>query len=91
MEDVDGKWVMNFKNDGSFTVTINGKPMVRRGSYTVTQNQITLSDDSAPCRGKGAGTYLWTFDGKVLTFEVVEDRCDARRGTQHASKWTKQP
>jgi hypothetical protein len=91
MEDHDGKWLIVFKDDGSFRVTINGQPMVRRGSYTVSGDQITLSDDSVPCAGKGDGTYRWTFDGKMLTWEVVKDRCIARKGTHDGSTWSKRP
>jgi hypothetical protein len=91
MQDRDGKWVMIFKDDGSFTVTINGKPVVQRGSYMVSQDQITLSDDSEPCAGKGDGTYRWTFNGTKLTWEVVQDRCIARKGTHHGSTWSRRP
>jgi hypothetical protein len=88
MENRDGTWVMEFQQDGSYTVTENGIPMVKHGSYTVVENQITLSDDSVPCAGKGGGTYLWTYNGHMLTWKVVQDPCPERRGTQHASRWT---
>ena len=93
MEDADGKWVMTLAADGDFTLTRNNGPWVE-GRYTLAGNQITLHDVSGPgtkkCAGKGDGTYTWSFDGKVLTFEAVNDQCDARRGTQQG-KWTKQP
>jgi len=93
MEDVDGKWMMTFTADGNFTLTRNGGLWVE-GRYILDQNQITIHDAGGPklstCKGKGDGTYTWSFDGKVLTFEVVNDLCDGRRGTQLA-KWTKQP
>ncbi|MBL7202013.1 MAG: hypothetical protein ISS56_17885 [Anaerolineae bacterium] len=89
MEDLNGKWLMDLKQDGSFTLTLNGTPMVQRGAYTVVEDQITISDDSAPCVGNdGPGTYRWTYDGRVLTWKVVQDPCPKRRGTQHGSQWT---
>ena len=90
MEDRDGKWLMDFKQDGSFTLTRNGTPMVQRGSYTVVEDQITIAGDSAPCVGQGPGTYLWTYDGQVLTWKAVQDPCPERKGTQHGSQWTAQ-
>jgi hypothetical protein len=93
MEDVDGKWVMTFTPDGDYILTRNGGAWVE-GRYTLAQNQIVLHDVSGPklstCKGKGDGTYIWSFDGKVLTYEVVNDQCDGRRGTQ-LTRWTKLP
>ena len=93
MEDADGKWVITLAANGDLTLTRNAGLWVE-GRHTLAGNQITLHDVSGPgtkkCVGKGDGTYTWSFDGKVMTFEAVNDLCDARRGTQQG-KWTKQP
>ena len=60
------------------------------GTHTVSGNQIVFKESSDTC-GLGAekGTYTWTYDGKTLTFKVIDDRCGGRVGTATSGPWVK--
>jgi hypothetical protein len=88
--DSDGQWRLIFNADSSFTLAVNGVPVASVGRYIVSQNQIVLSDNSAPCVGSGDGTYKWAFNTPNLTFTVVSDNCVKRRNTQTSNTWRKQ-
>ena len=77
--DLQGNWEITFTGD-SFTAALSGKVQVE-GSYTVKQDQLTLTDKSGAGAGTGAdatGTYKWSFDGKVLILTKVQDENPSR-------------
>jgi signal peptidase I len=79
---------IQFRSDGTYTRTVPKEHVVIRGRYVVSQNQIVLNDDL--CAGF-TGTYIWGFDGQVLTFQNVEDKCNLPRKTDMQRQWIRQP
>lgn len=88
---------------GLTTVTFdgNGQLRVRKGDvtevvgdYTVTGDQIQLTDKSGPwaCTkaGEKAGTYRWQYQGGVLAFSKVRDRCTPRVDSLTKYTWKHQ-
>jgi len=72
--ELQGNWEITFTSE-RFTAALSGKVQVE-GSYSVKQDQLTLTDESGPGAATGAdavGTYKWSFDGKALTLTKVQD------------------
>jgi hypothetical protein len=82
-----GEFTVNFGSDGTTTVSRQGEVMVE-GVYSVTKDEITLTDKRGPmaCIDAGPGKFQWKFDGKALTLKTIEDNCGGR-----ASALTSQP
>jgi len=91
-----GSWLIEFGPDGYYTALGDNSnspfQYVCLGQYTVTGNQLTVSDAKC-CEFNGpaarTATYSWTLEGNVLTLKVVgRDLCSARRllFTSHALK-----
>lgn len=77
--ELQGNWEITFKGD-SYSAALRGIVQVE-GSYTVKQDQLTLTDKSGPGAGTGAdavGTYKWSFDGKALILTKVQDENPSR-------------
>ena len=58
------------------------------GTYTVDGHQITIQ--SGACPGV-MGTYIWTDDGKELSFKSIVDKCTVREGYLEMFKYVKEP
>ncbi|MEP7272105.1 MAG: hypothetical protein ABI882_11420 [Acidobacteriota bacterium] len=86
----NGQFVITFLEDGSHTVSADGNVVVK-GSYSVTQDQILLTDKSGEyaCGATQTGKYKWKVVEKTLTFEKVDDECDGRAGALTGEAWTK--
>jgi hypothetical protein len=80
-------------------VTFNADGSLNRagekGCYALSQQQITFTDDFTgyfPCpQTAQTGVYTWAFDGKVLSFALVNDGCSDRIHTLTAYRWEQQP
>jgi hypothetical protein len=85
-----GEFTITFYKDGNHAVSVNDNVVVK-GSYTVTQNQIVMTDKEGQyaCDGSKPGKYSWEFDGKALKFEKLEDECDGRAGALSGQSWVK--
>ena len=78
---ITGPFTVSFESDGKMSVTREGEIVVE-GVYTVEKDQITLTDKRGPmaCIDAGPGKFQWKFDGKALTFKLIEDPCEGRAG-----------
>jgi hypothetical protein len=78
-----GNLTLTFSGDGKYTVSEKGEVVVE-GTYTVTQDQIVVTDKQGryACTEPGAsiGKYQWKYDGQALTFSKLEDACQGRIG-----------
>jgi len=79
-------WTMEIFDDGSCHVFQQFVDDVC--TYTVTGNQVVFQGDK--CKGD-SGIYNWSYDGQVLSFTVVEDKCAETRNVLDQSKWQKKP
>ena len=73
---------ITFSPDGRVLVL---NPSVRGptdlGSYTVTQDQLLVTDERAECLKLGfpTGTYKWSVENDALTLTAIDDWCYSRR------------
>jgi hypothetical protein len=83
-------WTWEFKEDGRQSFQM---PEVRAwGTYAVSQNKIIFKESSSTCAPDAKeGTYAWAYDGKALSFKVLDDRCGGREGSATAGPWVKKP
>jgi predicted lipoprotein with Yx(FWY)xxD motif len=81
-------WAWEFIDDGRQSFQMPG--VSAWGTYAVSGNKIVFKESSATC-GPDAkeGTYTWAYDGKVLSFKVLDDRCGGREGSATSSPWVK--
>jgi len=82
-------WTWELRADGTLTVNNQPTEYSADGVYTVTGNQVVIQDDSFTCKDV-VGTYTWTYDGDVLTFTEVDDKCRDRAGVT-SGKWRPKP
>ena len=82
-----GEFTISFGTDGTTTVRRQADIVVE-GVYSVTKDEITITDKRGPmaCIDAGPGKFQWKFDGKTLTLKTIEDKCGGR-----ASALTSQP
>jgi len=81
---------LQFNDDGSYIVR-EGNVVDATGTYSISGNQYTEDTDYLPCKHARTATYTWTFDGRILTFELVgEDNCIERRESLDGVAWMKQ-
>ena len=83
--------MVSFESDGKMSVSREGEIVVE-GVYTVDKDQITLNDKRGPmaCIDAGPGKFQWKFDGKALTFKLIEDPCGGRANALTSQPLTKQ-
>jgi hypothetical protein len=86
---VRGGVTQQFSGDGTYIVAFPGHNP-HTGTYTVSQDEIVLTDDNEICAGV-AGRYKWAFDGQALTFTAIDDGCAIRRIDWPSQAWIKQP
>ncbi len=85
-----GSWVWEFRADGTQIASKSGA-LYEDGTYTVTGNQIIVQDTRGIYCGEPKGIYTWAFDGKVLTFKVIDDPCAGRRVMVDGIQYSKNP
>ena len=78
---------MEFKTDGSCISKLSGE-VVENATWTVTDDQIVFKGDYC---GDKLGEYTWTYDGKILSFKEIDDKCSDRLGVLKDSQWLKKP
>ena len=83
-------WTWEFKDDGRQSFQM---PEVRTwGTHTVSGNKLVFKESSSNCPADAKeGTYTWAYDGKALSFKVLDDRCGGREGSATAGPWVKKP
>ena len=91
-------WTLEFTADGRqlrhWSADEEGVVFNASGTYTVTGNQVVFKDSASDCAldpKLREGTYTWAYDGKVLSFKVLDDRCGDREGTATSTTWLKKP
>jgi len=83
-----GDFEITFNDDQTHTVSADGKVVVK-GSYTVTEDQIVITDKEGDFACQGPGKYKWKVEGTSLKFEKVEDECDGRATALSGFTWAK--
>ena len=84
-------WTWEFYANGNYY--LHSQIADEKGTYAVSGNQVTVQGDLCKdVRGNViVATYTWAYDGQVLSFDVVEDKCLDRRNLSDESKWMKKP
>jgi len=74
-------YTLTFDGKGQFRV-YEDKTLQVSGSYSVKAGEVLLSDKTGPwaCTkpGEETGTYAWKYEGAVLTFNKIADKCEDR-------------
>ncbi len=85
-----GPFTVSFEADGKMSVSREGEIVVE-GVFVLDKDQITFTDKRGPmaCIDAGPGKFQWKFDGKALTFKVVEDPCGGRANALTGQPLTK--
>jgi hypothetical protein len=84
-----GAWVLELEDDSRFQVYLGDPGAGVKGSYLVTGNQITFTDEEGGLQCPGPGKYEWVLDGQTLTFTAVEDTCESRKFILTVHPWIK--
>lgn len=63
---------------GTYIQTNQYKPVQINGTWEQTGHTVVFQDDF--CREDDRGEYIWSFDGEALTFELISDECEDRKG-----------
>lgn len=85
---------LEFLADGTYTANLAVVKFLARGTYVVDGNEIVLNEEQGLCSGIPGGypgRYIWSYDGKLLVFTVVEDPCPVPRKYDFGRQWIKQP
>jgi hypothetical protein len=65
-----------------------------QGNYATKAGELQLTDTQGPwaCTkpGEQTGAYAWKYEGGVLTFSLVSDKCDDRVKSLINRKWKRQ-
>ncbi len=85
-----GDYTMVFGNKGQFRVSKREELQVE-GEYTVNGDQVTLIDKRGPfactTAGQQTGKYRWKYEAEMLTFTVLDDKCEGRSADLPAQPW----
>lgn len=85
----NGQFTITFNEDKTHSVAVDGNIAVK-GSYTVTDDQLTLVDKEGQYACEGTvGKYRWKAGDGGLKFEKIEDECDGRSGALSGQTWKK--
>ncbi|HEU0294553.1 MAG TPA: hypothetical protein VFR47_17570 [Anaerolineales bacterium] len=85
---------LEFFADGTYTANLAVAKFLAKGIYAVDGNEIVFNEEKGMCSGHPGGypgRYIWSFDGKMLVFTVVEDPCPVPRKYDLQRQWIKQP
>ena len=87
---ITGPFTVSFETDVKMSAIREGD-IVLVGVYAVDKDQITFNDKRGPmaCIDAGPGKFQWKFDGKALTFKVIEDPCGGRANALTGQPLTK--
>jgi hypothetical protein len=80
---------ITFEGNGKFSAGEGSETKVS-GTYTVSGNQLKLTDASGPWACKAAqqtGTYSWKFEDGALSLSKVSDSCADRVSSLTSSSW----
>lgn len=81
----DGGFLATFDADGRLIV--RGAGFVKaRASYAIKGDQIEIVDEAGSVCAE-PGKYRWAFDGKVIRFTKIADRCDGRARHLTSRAW----
>jgi hypothetical protein len=77
---------MRFSNDGAYVIYMRGIEFITGKWYV--ENDVFYTGDSY-CRDEDAmpASYKWHFEGKILTFQVIEDECSDRVSSLDGKPW----
>jgi hypothetical protein len=77
---LNGTWTLDFKPNGSYTVTDDGT-IVIRGKFTSTASKITLSHEKGTAACPATGRYSYKLTAQTLKFSRISDpTCPGRSG-----------
>ncbi|HEX6269438.1 MAG TPA: hypothetical protein VFZ43_04335 [Anaerolineales bacterium] len=82
---------MELLEDGTYVSSSPNTLIPVRGTYLVTDDEVVFSETADGHCIEIPGTYKWAFDGKAITFTVVEDQCALRRIALQSGPWARQP
>ena len=82
---------LTFLDDGTYDTSSPNALIPIQGTYVVAEDQIVFTETKDGHCVDIPGTYTWAFDGKAITFTVVEDQCSLRRIALQSGPWAKQP
>lgn len=90
VSDLNDTITLHIGKDSSW-VTQSGGMVVVRSVFSVSKDTVTMKDYDGQyaCPGQ-PGVYTYTLKDDVLTFFVVGDACEGRRGTIGGAKWIRQ-
>jgi hypothetical protein len=69
------EFLLEIKSDGTYNITAANQSA--GGTYTLNQNQITVTSTICPAP-KDTATYSWSFDGSKLVFTAIKEECNDR-------------
>ena len=85
-----GNWKITFSKKNKFQVSRDDK-IVIEGSFTVTTERLTLTDEKGDLACAGAnnqsGTYRWSIKQKKLSLAAVSDNCIGRQFILTLRSW----
>jgi hypothetical protein len=78
---LNGTWVLNLRNSGTYTVANNGQILIR-GKYATNGSKITFGHETGSAACAKPSTYTWKKTGKTLKFTRVHESaaCRGRAG-----------
>ena len=86
---IAGEWEITFSDEGEVIWRQNGS-VWSSGDYNVNLAALEFGFGSA-CSSIGimSGTYNWSLDGDIVTFERIEDDCEGRAIGLTLKPWTR--
>jgi hypothetical protein len=88
-----GEFTITFEANGQFRA-FQGSALMVEGEYTVTGDELRLTDKGGPmaCTGQGEpGVYRWKLANDELALTKVDDKCDGRSAAMTAQAWKRKP
>ncbi len=82
-----GKWSLELKGDGGYALKADA--LEENGTFTVSGDQVTLKGDRCAKLNVEKAVYSWSFDGRMLAFKALDDRCMDRVSRMDGNSWTK--
>jgi hypothetical protein len=71
-------YTVEYRDDGTMTLW-SGDEIVTEGTYSVTDDEVTITDSYCNEKNAGSATYKWHHEDGVLTWELIgDDFCKER-------------
>lgn len=91
---VVGNWYINIKKN-HFSLYFNNS-FITEGSIVFDNNHAVMSiepvgEEDCHSSEERTGSYKWAFDGKSLTFNLINDLCEGRRYVSTLRPWLLYP